>query len=54
MQPAGPELQRSKPAMIASLATTARTQFLDIGGTRFAYRRFGIPGAEKRRLPAMS
>ena len=27
--------------MIASLATTAPTQFLDIGGTRFAYRRFG-------------
>ena len=29
--------------MIASLATTAPTQFLDIGGTRFAYRRFGTP-----------
>jgi len=29
--------------MIASLATTAPTQFLDIGGTRFAFRRFGIP-----------
>jgi pimeloyl-ACP methyl ester carboxylesterase len=29
--------------MIASLATTALTQFLDIGGTRFAYRRFGTP-----------
>jgi hypothetical protein len=27
--------------MIASLATTAPTQFLDVGGTRFAYRRFG-------------
>lgn len=27
--------------MITSLATTAPTQFLDIGGTRFAYRRFG-------------
>ncbi len=33
--------RRSKPAMIASFATTAPTQFLDIGGTRFAYRRFG-------------
>jgi pimeloyl-ACP methyl ester carboxylesterase len=29
--------------MIASLATTALTRFLEIGGTRFAYRRFGIP-----------
>src|ERR1700756_1884877 len=29
--------------MVASLATTALTQFLDIGGTRFAYRRFGTP-----------
>jgi pimeloyl-ACP methyl ester carboxylesterase len=29
--------------VIASLATTAPTQFLDIGGTRFAYRRFGAP-----------
>ena len=29
--------------MIASLATTALTQFLDVGGTRFAYRRFGTP-----------
>ena len=29
--------------MIASLATTAPTQFLDVGGTRFAYRRFGSP-----------
>jgi pimeloyl-ACP methyl ester carboxylesterase len=29
--------------MIASLATTAATQFLDLGGTRFAYRRFGTP-----------
>ena len=29
--------------MIASLAATAPTQFLDIGGTRFAYRRFGTP-----------
>ena len=29
--------------MIVSLATTAVTQFLDIGGTRFAYRRFGTP-----------
>jgi pimeloyl-ACP methyl ester carboxylesterase len=27
--------------MITSLATAAPTQFLDIGGTRFAYRRFG-------------
>jgi pimeloyl-ACP methyl ester carboxylesterase len=29
--------------MIASLATTAPTQFLDTGGIRFAYRRFGTP-----------
>jgi len=29
--------------VITSLATTAPTQFLDIGGTRFAYRRFGTP-----------
>src|SRR5580704_14758752 len=29
--------------MIASLATTAPTRFLDIGGTRFAYRRVGTP-----------
>jgi hypothetical protein len=29
--------------MIASLATSAPAQFLDIGGTRFAYRRFGTP-----------
>jgi pimeloyl-ACP methyl ester carboxylesterase len=29
--------------MIASLATTAPTRFLDVGGTRFAYRRFGTP-----------
>src|SRR5271169_1082093 len=29
--------------MISSVATTAPTQFLDIGGTRFAYRRFGTP-----------
>ncbi|HJY67051.1 MAG TPA: hypothetical protein VJ254_10020 [Streptosporangiaceae bacterium] len=29
--------------MITSLATTAPTQFLDIGGTRFAHRRFGTP-----------
>jgi hypothetical protein len=29
--------------MITSLATTAPTQFLDVGGTRFAYRRFGTP-----------
>ena len=27
--------------MTASLATTALTRFLEIGGTRFAYRRFG-------------
>jgi hypothetical protein len=26
--------------MPTSLAMTARTQFLDAGGTRFAYRRF--------------
>jgi len=31
--------------MPASLALTAPTQFLDAGGTRFAYRRFGTPGA---------
>jgi len=29
--------------MITSLAATAPTQFLDVGGTRFAYRRFGTP-----------
>ena len=29
--------------MIASIATTAPTQFLDVGDTRFAYRRFGSP-----------
>src|ERR1700745_155643 len=29
--------------MVTSFATTAPTQFLDIGGTRFAYRRFGTP-----------
>jgi hypothetical protein len=29
--------------MAASLATTVLTQFLDIGGTGFAYRRFGTP-----------
>jgi hypothetical protein len=29
--------------MVASLATTVLTQFLDIGGTGFAYRRFGTP-----------
>ena len=29
--------------MITSVATTAPTQFLDAGGTRFAYRRFGTP-----------
>jgi pimeloyl-ACP methyl ester carboxylesterase len=29
--------------MIASLATTAPIQFLDIGGTGFAYRCFGTP-----------
>jgi pimeloyl-ACP methyl ester carboxylesterase len=29
--------------MIASLATTAPTQFLDTGGIRFAHRRFGTP-----------
>jgi pimeloyl-ACP methyl ester carboxylesterase len=29
--------------MPASLATTAPTQVLDAGGTRFAYRRFGTP-----------
>ena len=31
--------------MIASLATTALTRFLHVGGTRFAYRRFGTPAA---------
>jgi pimeloyl-ACP methyl ester carboxylesterase len=30
--------------MITSLATAAPTRFLDVGGTRFAYRRFGNPG----------
>lgn len=29
--------------MITSVAATAPTQFLDIGGSRFAYRRFGNP-----------
>jgi pimeloyl-ACP methyl ester carboxylesterase len=29
--------------MTASLATSAPTRFADVGGTRFAYRRFGIP-----------
>jgi pimeloyl-ACP methyl ester carboxylesterase len=29
--------------MTASLATTAPTQFLDVGDVRFAYRRFGTP-----------
>jgi len=29
--------------MDASLTTTAPTQFLDVGGTRFAYRGFGTP-----------
>jgi pimeloyl-ACP methyl ester carboxylesterase len=29
--------------MTTSLATTAPTQFLDVGATRFAYRRFGTP-----------
>src|SRR5260370_23600632 len=29
--------------MVASFATPAPTQFLDVGGTRFAYRRFGNP-----------
>jgi pimeloyl-ACP methyl ester carboxylesterase len=31
--------------MPASLALSAPTQFLDVGGTRFAYRRFGTPAA---------
>jgi pimeloyl-ACP methyl ester carboxylesterase len=31
--------------MPSSLATTAPTQFLEAGGTRFAYRRFGTPAA---------
>jgi pimeloyl-ACP methyl ester carboxylesterase len=31
--------------MPASLATTAPTQFVEAGGIRFAYRRFGTPGA---------
>jgi len=30
-------------AMTDSLATSAPTQFLETGGTRFAYRRFGTP-----------
>jgi pimeloyl-ACP methyl ester carboxylesterase len=29
--------------MTASLATNAPTRFVDVGGTRFAYRRFGTP-----------
>ena len=29
--------------MTASLATDAPTRFVDVGGTRFAYRRFGTP-----------
>ena len=29
--------------MTTSIATTAPTQFLDVDGTRFAYRRFGSP-----------
>ena len=29
--------------MNASVGTTAPNQFLDVGGTRFAYRRFGTP-----------
>jgi pimeloyl-ACP methyl ester carboxylesterase len=29
--------------MTTSVATTAPTRLLDIGGTRFAYRRFGNP-----------
>ena len=29
--------------MTSSIATTAPTQFLDVDGTRFAYRRFGSP-----------
>jgi pimeloyl-ACP methyl ester carboxylesterase len=31
--------------MPSSLALTAPTQFVEAGGTRFAYRRFGTPGA---------
>jgi pimeloyl-ACP methyl ester carboxylesterase len=31
--------------MPSSLATAAPTQFLEAGGIRFAYRRFGTPGA---------
>jgi pimeloyl-ACP methyl ester carboxylesterase len=31
--------------MPSSLAMTAPTQFVEVGGTRFAYRRFGTPGA---------
>jgi len=31
--------------MTVSVATTAPTQFLDVGGTSFAYRRFGTPGS---------
>jgi pimeloyl-ACP methyl ester carboxylesterase len=30
--------------MTASIATHAPTRFVDVGGTRFAYRRFGTPG----------
>jgi pimeloyl-ACP methyl ester carboxylesterase len=31
--------------MTVSVSTTAPTQFLDVGGTSFAYRRFGTPGS---------
>ena len=31
--------------MTVSVATTAPTQFLDVDGTSFAYRRFGTPGS---------
>jgi pimeloyl-ACP methyl ester carboxylesterase len=31
--------------MTVSVATTAPTQFLDVNGTSFAYRRFGTPGS---------
>src|ERR1035441_9666400 len=37
--------QGSRSAMTVSVATTAPTQFLDVDGTSFAYRRFGTPGS---------
>lgn len=36
-------MKENKLTVPAALATTASTRFLDVGGTRFAYRRFGTP-----------